>query len=79
MDVRQLSLRSAGMFSNVNEVIQQLFLAENRNYRFLINWSNSPYRDEKIDLDPWLYYFEPCWPEIGEHDKDLQKYPVGFL
>ncbi len=38
---RTLKLRSAGMFSNVNEVVEQLRLAEQGGYRFAIDWSAS--------------------------------------
>lgn len=61
MYIRKLLLRPAGMFSNVNEVIQQLFLAEQHKYKFIIDWSSSCYRDQKKHCDPWLYYFKPCF------------------
>ena len=35
-----LNLRVHGMFSNVNEVIQQLYLAEQNGYNFEINWNH---------------------------------------
>ncbi|MGI9373476.1 MAG: hypothetical protein ACR2OJ_13355 [Hyphomicrobiales bacterium] len=51
------------MFSNVNEVVEQLRLAEIGGYQFAIDWSNSPYRDVHRKEDPWEYFFEPCFPE----------------
>ena len=51
------------MFSNVNEVVQQIFLANKFKYRFTIDWSKSCYRDKARQQDPWLYYFEPIWPD----------------
>jgi hypothetical protein len=62
---RVLRLRKAGMFSNVNEVVQQAFLAERDNYEFLIDWVRSCYRDEDRGGDPWMYYFEPCFPHAS--------------
>ncbi|MEP3525807.1 MAG: hypothetical protein ABJN24_10345 [Hyphomicrobiales bacterium] len=58
-----LRLRPSGMFSNVNEVVQQIFLADKFKYRFTIDWSKSCYRDKARKEDPWLYYFEPIWPD----------------
>lgn len=64
MKIKKLLLRPDGMFSNVNEVVQQLYLAEHHNYRFLIDWSSSCYRDAHHEGDPWRYYFEDCYPDI---------------
>ncbi|MGA1134076.1 MAG: hypothetical protein ACO31I_17775, partial [Prochlorotrichaceae cyanobacterium] len=63
MQVKKLKLRSAGMFSNINEVIQHLYLAEKSNYKFIIDWSESCYRESWRTEDPWSYYFYPCFPE----------------
>jgi len=52
------------MFSNVNEVVQQCYLAETGNYRFVIDWSASCYRDPAKTKDTWLYYFNACFDEI---------------
>ncbi|MEP3673154.1 MAG: hypothetical protein ABJM86_09390, partial [Hyphomicrobiales bacterium] len=62
MKTKILRLRPSGMFSNVNEVVQQIFLANKFKYRFTIDWSKSCYRDKARKEDPWLYYFEPIWP-----------------
>ena len=62
--VFKLNLRSAGMFSNVNEVVEQIRRAQLGGYRFVINWSNSAYRDPDRPVDPWLYYFQPCFAGI---------------
>lgn len=64
MKINKLLLRPAGMFSNVNEVVQQLYLAEQNNYRFIIDWSHSCYLDPCQEGDPWRYYFEDCYPGI---------------
>ena len=71
-----LNLRVHGMFSNVNEVIQQLYLAEQNGYSFEIKWESSCYSDQHRKQDPWLYFFEPCFdshvlPE-GESLKPLK-------
>ena len=58
MPTYRLKLRPTGMFSNVNEVIQQIYLAEQGGYDFLIDWSLSCYRDPGCDRNPWCYYFE---------------------
>jgi hypothetical protein len=77
MDIRLLRLRSAGMFSNVNEVIQQLHLAERHRYGFVIDWSASCYLDPDRDGDPWSYYFEPCCAEPVEDAGELPVLPGG--
>lgn len=65
-DVRLLRLRVHGMFSNVNEVVEQARLAERDGYRFHIDWSRSCYRDPERAGDPWEYYFEPCFPDLPD-------------
>jgi hypothetical protein len=62
--VWKLKLKSAGMFSNVNEVVEQLRLAQNRDYRFVIDWSDSCYYDPSRGGNPWEYYFMQCFPEV---------------
>lgn len=59
----RLKLRSAGMFSNVNEVVEQLRRSRREGYEFQIDWSASCYRDKTREEDPWSYYFEPCFPQ----------------
>lgn len=59
--VKLLRLRSSGMFSNVNEVVEQLRLAEMNGYKFAIDWATSCYRDAQRGGDPWEYYFERCF------------------
>ena len=63
-DIRLLRLRSAGMFSNVNEVVEQLRLSELHGYKFIIDWSESCYADPERIGDPWSYFFEPLFPEL---------------
>jgi len=63
-EMKNLSLRPDGMFSNVNEVVEQLRLANNGGYKFQIDWSSSCYRDQARPEDPWSYYFAPCFPEL---------------
>jgi len=78
-DIRVLKLRPAGMFSNVNEVIQHLYLASDKSYRFVIDWSRSCYRSDEHDGDPWNYYFEPCFklrPPLKYVSKVLQSGPA---
>lgn len=64
VNIRKLELRPAGMFSNVNEVVQQLYLAERSGYRFFIDWSQSCYADPNRPGDPWEYYFERCFLDV---------------
>ena len=61
MIIKKLILRRAGMFSNVNEVIQNLYLAEQKNYKFIIRWGKSCYKDNKMKGNPWNYYFDDCF------------------
>lgn len=79
-DLWLLKLRSAGMFSNVNEVVEQLRRAEAGGYRFVIDWSASTYRDPDVPGDPWGYYFHPCFAreaaEFQEAGGDLSMLPV---
>ncbi|HFD80761.1 MAG TPA: hypothetical protein ENK05_10290 [Gammaproteobacteria bacterium] len=78
MKTLTLRLRSAGMFSNVNEVVQQLHLAEQRGYRFAIDWSDSCYRDPQRAGDPWNYYFEDCFPGADAEGGDCPQLPGGI-
>ena len=59
----ELRMRNAGMFSNVNEVIQYLHLASTNNFQFMIDWRHSCYFEEKFGSNPWEYYFEQCFPD----------------
>ncbi len=76
--VRCLRLRPipSGIFSNVNEVIEQARLAENGGYRFFIDWSVSCYRDPDEAGDPWEYYFEQSFPDVTP-DPDAPDLPGG--
>jgi hypothetical protein len=76
-DVRLLKLRPAGMFSNVNEVVQHIHLASNSGYRFVIDWSRSCYRSNERQTDPWAYYFEPCYNLPRAHHRSLKIVPSG--
>jgi len=67
MKFAQLKLRRDGMFSNVNEVVQQLYLAEKHGYGFFIDWSKSCYRELGLKGDPWNYYFEDCFAYSQKH------------
>ena len=58
------------MFSNVNEVVEQIRRAQLGGYRFVINWSKSAYRDPNRPGDPWSYYFEPCFANIPVDARD---------
>ncbi|MGK7296933.1 MAG: nodulation protein NodZ [Candidatus Wenzhouxiangella sp. M2_3B_020] len=78
MIVKRLRLRPAGMFSNVNEVVEQARLADAGGYRFLIDWQQCCYRDQEMTGDPWLYYFEPCYPEAEPYrGEELPELPRG--
>jgi hypothetical protein len=65
MDMKRVELRMGGMFSNVNEVVQRLHLANQGGFGFVIRWSGSFYQDKERSDDPWSYFFEPCFPEDG--------------
>ncbi|MGU9956386.1 MAG: hypothetical protein ACNYPI_01695 [Arenicellales bacterium WSBS_2016_MAG_OTU3] len=47
----------------VNEVVQQLYLADTNGYEFYIDWWDSRYHvDPDHEGDPWHYFiFEPCF------------------
>jgi hypothetical protein len=76
-DWKLLRLRPAGMFSNVNEVVQQLYLAEREGYRFVIDWTNSCYADPAEVRDPWEYYFEQPFSGCDQDATDLPLLPGG--
>lgn len=73
--IKKLRLRSAGMFSNVNEVVEQIRLAQSGKYRFVIDWSESCYRDPDKSGDPWRYYFEPCYPDLSDQSDEVHALP----
>lgn len=79
-DMRLLRLRNAGMFSNVNEVVEQLRRACRGNYQFVIDWTDSPYSDPGWPGDPWDQYFHPCFTKDGidasSADDCLSGFPV---
>lgn len=75
--LKLLKLRQAGMFSNVNEVVEQLHLAETQGYRFLINWQESCYLDTSRQADVWNYYFEPCFTDTVRDQSTLPELPRG--
>jgi len=75
--VHLLKLRPDGMFSNVNEVVQQYHLAVLAGYRFGIDWSNSCYRDPERRGDPWSYYFEDVFDTGGPPAADSPPLPRG--
>jgi len=77
MEIAKLTLRSAGMFSNVNEVVQQLYLAEQGDYQFVIDWNSSCYKELKRNADPWNYYFRDCFPSTNLRPKPLRDLPNG--
>jgi len=71
-----LNLRPAGMFSNVNEVVEQLRLADRDGYQFFIDWSKSCYRSHKHAGNPWSYYFEQPF-EAAEASPESEVLPTG--
>ena len=76
----RLVLRPAGMFSNVNEVVEHLSRAEAGGYRFFIQWQGSCYRDPAQPGDPWSYYFEPCFTGLTPEacaGEDCPELPTG--
>jgi len=75
--IKRLKLRDAGMFSNVNEVVEQLRRAAAGGYRFVIDWQRSCYRDDRHPGDPWSYYFEPCYTVDDLAGQDLTDLPGG--
>ena len=73
----QLRQGPSGMFSNVNEVVQQAYLALQGGYQYVIEWSKSAYRDPARPEDPWLYYFESTWPDFDGDINALEVLPGG--
>lgn len=63
------------MFSNVNEVIEHLRLADIGGYRFAIDWTVSCYRDPQRHGDPWEYYFKPVYPDLPFAALEGQSWP----
>lgn len=63
-----VQLRPHGMFSNVNQVIDALYLAEQGGYGVLVRWGrDSCYYDPATgSKDVWGYYFEP----VCQHGPD---------
>lgn len=76
MATRLLKLRPYGMFSNVNEVIQNLHLAEQAGDDFVIDWSASPYGTKGPEGDPWGQYFDHPFPEARLFD-GIETLPTG--
>jgi len=72
-----LRLRPAGMFSNVNELVQHLYLATIDGRAFDIVWDRSSYRQDDREGDPWEYYFEPCFPNAVRDEAALKPLPSG--
>ncbi len=73
--VHRLRLRSHGMFSNVNEVVEQVRLATENGYQFYIDWHRSCYKVQDRHEDPWSYYFEQPFgvlPVAGKKYKRLE-------
>ncbi|MEM7464122.1 MAG: hypothetical protein AAF362_15735 [Pseudomonadota bacterium] len=63
------------MFSNVNEVVEQVRLATENGYEFYIDWHRSCYKAQDRHEDPWNYYFEQPFgvlPVAGKKYKRLQ-------
>lgn len=79
MEIKKLRLRNDGMFSNVNEVVQHLYLAEQNDYQFIIDWGNSCYRKSHQNTDPWNYYFEDCFQRPSDNGRDFQLLPSGAI
>lgn len=75
MQLYILKLRSAGLFSNVNEVIQQIHMAKKGGYKFVIDWAESCYRQNDIDGDPWNYYFHDCFCVEEQKSAELELAP----
>jgi hypothetical protein len=59
-----LKLRNAGMFSNVNEVLDNIIEADKKEYKFAVEWKSSPYGKQDND-NAWAYYFEQPYEVDG--------------
>ena len=68
MVIKLLKLGRQGMFSNANHVIDQLHLAHMNNYAFVIDWSESCYKEKSIPGSPWNYYFYNCFDVEAMND-----------
>lgn len=71
----ELRLRNSGMFSNVNELVQYLYMAESGSYTFYIDWRHSCYKEDIFGKNPWEYYFEQCFSQ--DKSESLGLLPVG--
>lgn len=71
MKTKVLQLGPFGMFGNVNEVICQLHMAEQNGYKFTIDWSRSPYKDNSLRGDPWRYFFEDCFDDADQDASEV--------
>ena len=65
VETKLLILKSSGFFYLVNSLIHHLYLAEQGGYKFIVDWSESLYKDDSMKGDPWNYYFEDCFHDTG--------------
>jgi hypothetical protein len=57
-NTKVLQLRDAGMFSNVNEVIDNIIYAEKYGCTFAVDWPDSSFEEPTMRIrNPWEYYF----------------------
>lgn len=58
--VREIRNRNRGMFSVVNEVVDDLTVAEREGYALTVRWT-SCYEERGMGPNAWPYYFEDCF------------------
>lgn len=68
MNVKLLKLKNGGIFFNVNKVIDFIYRAKKENYKFVIDWGDSCYKDGSMEGDPWNYYFEDCFEPVSKYN-----------
>lgn len=77
-DLRLLRLTSAGMFSNVNLVIESAYRADRDGYVFYIDWPNSRYSKDGGNKNAWEIFFEQSFAIPQDISvEDLPRLPAG--
>lgn len=75
---RLLPLTPAGMFSNVNSVVESAYRAEQNGYAFYIDWPDSSYSKADHGNNAWEVFFEQSFDIPKDIDiKALPHLPVG--
>jgi hypothetical protein len=81
MNLKLYLLREHGMFSVINETLDQLYLADLRGYQFVIDDETLfQYKDKNKEGSPWNYFFKDCFDITEPYDKqELPELPMTSL